>query len=420
MERVTSKPSGLHINAKASAKTPHPQQPGVGHPCCLCHQVFTSSKKLEQHETEMHPRGLVWSCAAIKTYEAAYFDLKDSDLVTICGFCGQTFPKSPETGWAGRRGHLNDVHNWTVCHQETQFYRAGEFRLHLKLSHAAVGGWWLDELQRRVRRPHLEPNRDSFSRRRNGSLSNRAPLNSPYEDRSLYHDGMMPRPPSSMSRTSSMHRVRSDVSEYDAQGNLTRRTITTSYSSLPDAAAVSSQRHHSSPGPQPHLPFEALQREAALGTRQGKPQPAVAHDQTKHDLSCPFCLEPPRFGEHESVARHLRTSHPDLVACPRQAQKHDKLKQALERRTRQLYKALQSLKQNETTTKNASGKDTRVTDFITNTLRELDVDSTPSSPEDVDDIDADDIDFSISDTDDEDWALDPSTMFLQSKVHNPG
>ena len=122
----------------------------------------------------------------------------------------------------------------------------------MKNSHRAVQGWWSVMLEISARRychgspigsaSRLPPDLDGRS------ITHPLDRASHHEGKDQLHDDTVRRSSSNMSRTNSMHRTHFDVSEYDAQGDLTKHTITDSYTSLPDAAMIPMERYHSSSG----------------------------------------------------------------------------------------------------------------------------------------------------------------------------
>jgi hypothetical protein len=196
----------------------------------------------------------------------------------------------------------------------------------------------------------------------------------------------MRRPSSTASRNNSVHRVRSDMSEYDTQGNLRKRTITTSYTSLPDIAAGPWQRLHSSPGPQSHEPNTGPARvPAARSTRRAISLADPAHSPNSRDLSCPYCSRLRGFRTPANLTMHLYTNHSDLFIPASQARKYEKLKQAYGKRTRQLQQALQLLASSgvgRPLSGDGHSSTTIGPDWMTEKLRDLDLDHQPSGSED--------------------------------------
>lgn len=317
---------------------------------------------------KLHQIITVWSCAAITGYEAAIFDSRDLSSVSVCGFCGESFHRWSEADLTREKKHLDDVHRWDLCSREKQFYRPDIFRQHLKDNHRALPGWWSEKLERNARREIQRPHvTDTFSHslsgRRGGSPSLRASLVSHHDDSAPGNAHVVRRSSSIASRTNSMRRVHSDVSEYDVQGNLMKRTIMDSYTSIVDAASPSLQRNHSSPGPQSHV---------------------AAHSPTNRDLYCFYCSDSREFHTRASLTKHLCTRHSDSFV---RAQKHGKLKGAYKKQTTQLRRALKFLILDDVEHSSADEPQSSIRrDWITDTLKDLDLDSGRSSSEDSEDI----------------------------------
>ena len=66
--------------------------------------------------------------------------------MSICGYCGKGFIDVSTRDWDSRLAHL-DGHKFGQCNQSKKFFRADHFRLHLKHSHAAKSGTWIDHLE---------------------------------------------------------------------------------------------------------------------------------------------------------------------------------------------------------------------------------------------------------------------------------
>jgi hypothetical protein len=159
-----------------------------------------------------------------------------------------------------------------------------------------------------------------------------------------------------------MHRIHSDVSEYDPQGNLLKRTITDSYTSLVDAAQPPLQRYNSSPGPQSLLP-------------------------TNHppnlDKVCSYCSDSRSISTRASLTRHLCVEHSDLFV---RAQKYKKLQEAYRRRTSQLCQALRFLESNNVEHPSAEEPwNATQPEWVTEALKDLELDSLNVDPEDGED-----------------------------------
>jgi len=71
----------------------------------------------------------------------------------VCGFCGGEFARG-ETGEPDRAelaAHVESVHRVAECDRNKKFYRADNFRQHLKNTHVALPGKWLKALERACR-----------------------------------------------------------------------------------------------------------------------------------------------------------------------------------------------------------------------------------------------------------------------------
>lgn len=75
----------------------------------------------------------------------------------MCGYCGKHFrrsrispsgygPHATEQDWDDRVRHLQEDHNFRECNSSKKFFRADHFRQHLKRSHAALSGAWIELL----------------------------------------------------------------------------------------------------------------------------------------------------------------------------------------------------------------------------------------------------------------------------------
>jgi hypothetical protein len=133
-----------------------------------------------------------------------------------------------------------------------------------------------------------------------------------------------------------MQRIHSDVSEYDAQGNLLKRTITDSYTSIADAAMAPPQLHASSPEhPAPTIAESPPATESTIPHVPSRIDPNSRRKARK--LHCPYCPDFPRF---PYLTAHLCFEHSDILAPASRARK---LKILNERRTGELRRALRLL-----------------------------------------------------------------------------
>ncbi len=89
-----------------------------------------------------------------------------------------------------------------------------------------------------------------------------------------------------------MHRIHSDVSENDPQGNLARRTITTSYTSLLDATTGPLRQNKSNLGPVPphclHHSFWATGRDIESEEANAFPTVSVLNGQFPVSVPPPY------------------------------------------------------------------------------------------------------------------------------------
>jgi hypothetical protein len=94
-----------------------------------------------------------WSCGVIG---AAYRNLfysppeippLDDTAISVCPYCGNNFTNSPPD-WDQRYRHFVHVHEFGACNQGgTKFFRADDFRQHLKHYHRATIGKWTNVLE---------------------------------------------------------------------------------------------------------------------------------------------------------------------------------------------------------------------------------------------------------------------------------
>lgn len=120
--------------------------------CQYCHNRFKNKNEAERHQNSLHLRRHSWSCAAINTYQAAFYPSTTSQLPEgapndVCGYCGEEFPNHPQPDWDRRIAHLTNIHKFGECNQAKKFYRADHFRQHLKHSHAGQSGKWTNQLE---------------------------------------------------------------------------------------------------------------------------------------------------------------------------------------------------------------------------------------------------------------------------------
>lgn len=66
----------------------------------------------------------------------------------MCGFCGGGFARKGDVAdEAELVSHLESVHKIGECDRNKKFYRADNFRQHLKNTHVAKPGKWLKALE---------------------------------------------------------------------------------------------------------------------------------------------------------------------------------------------------------------------------------------------------------------------------------
>lgn len=76
----------------------------------------------------------------------------------MCGYCGKLLirsgispsghgPHATEQDWDERVRHLQEDHKFRECNGSKKFFRADHFRQHLKHSHAAPSGEWIELLE---------------------------------------------------------------------------------------------------------------------------------------------------------------------------------------------------------------------------------------------------------------------------------
>ncbi|KAL2136494.1 hypothetical protein VTI74DRAFT_3513 [Chaetomium olivicolor] len=119
------------------------------HPCTQCKKRFKSPTEAERHINAIHLKSDYWSCKTLEdpmlafhsqTYHGAVWD--------VCGFCGGEFPRVD--GAANRQEmvtHVQSTHRIGECDHGKKFYRADNFRQHLKNTHVALPGKWLKMLE---------------------------------------------------------------------------------------------------------------------------------------------------------------------------------------------------------------------------------------------------------------------------------
>ncbi|KAG6047515.1 hypothetical protein E4U39_000369 [Claviceps sp. Clav50 group G5] len=136
--------------------------------CHYCTRRFKNKNEAERHQNSLHVRAHSWSCAALSSYDRAFYPSIDHPGdADSCAYCGLEFPRSgralgtrtgPISGtlapkyvtdedWDDRILHLQVVHKFQECNSSKKFYRADHFRQHLKHSHAGTSGKWTSILE---------------------------------------------------------------------------------------------------------------------------------------------------------------------------------------------------------------------------------------------------------------------------------
>ncbi|KAL2266674.1 hypothetical protein VTJ83DRAFT_6026 [Remersonia thermophila] len=142
------------------------------HPCTRCKKRFKSPTEAERHLNAIHLKSDFWSCKALENPLHAYHttsrkshqpaDTNDSSgrtsmVLDVCGFCGGEFPRRVAEGGETYQNtkeliaHVESVHRIRECDGNKKFYRADNFRQHLKNTHVALPGRWLKVLERGCR-----------------------------------------------------------------------------------------------------------------------------------------------------------------------------------------------------------------------------------------------------------------------------
>ncbi|KAL1835958.1 hypothetical protein VTJ49DRAFT_5762 [Mycothermus thermophilus] len=142
------------------------------HPCTRCKKRFKSPTEAERHLNAIHLKSDFWSCKALENPLHAYHTTSrkphqpsDNDdsitVLDVCGFCGGEFPRRRRRHADGEEvlcqdteelvKHVESVHRIRECDRNKKFYRADNFRQHLKGTHVALPGRWLKVLERGCR-----------------------------------------------------------------------------------------------------------------------------------------------------------------------------------------------------------------------------------------------------------------------------
>ncbi|KAK0718983.1 hypothetical protein B0T21DRAFT_295704 [Apiosordaria backusii] len=139
-----------------------------------CKKRFKSPTEAERHINAIHLKSESWSCKALVHPLLAFHTetFPNGAVWDVCGFCGGGFARKPsavknelisisslsasitevdaeshERDEAELISHLERVHKFGECDREKHFYRADNFRQHLRNTHIAKPGKWLKVLE---------------------------------------------------------------------------------------------------------------------------------------------------------------------------------------------------------------------------------------------------------------------------------
>ncbi|SPQ19217.1 143b7d88-b383-4f81-9582-5c0a231d0648 [Thermothielavioides terrestris] len=121
------------------------------HPCSQCKKRFKSPTEAERHINAIHVKSDFWSCKGLENPLLAFHaDVCEGVVWDLCGFCGGGFARTADgqRDEASLVDHVESVHHVGQCDRNKNFYRADNFRQHLRNSHAAATGKWLKTLER--------------------------------------------------------------------------------------------------------------------------------------------------------------------------------------------------------------------------------------------------------------------------------
>lgn len=110
--------------------------------CAYCPYRFNNKDECECHENSLHLRRHSYSCVNITSPEEAFN--RTSDGLSICGYCGEEFRGHHTTIM---KDHLDHVHEFSKCDKAKKFFRADNFRQHLKHSHCVTVDGWVNILE---------------------------------------------------------------------------------------------------------------------------------------------------------------------------------------------------------------------------------------------------------------------------------
>ncbi|KAK4161230.1 Fez family zinc finger protein 2 [Cladorrhinum sp. PSN259] len=134
------------------------------HPCTQCKKRFKSPTEAERHINAIHLKSDSWSCKPLHDDPllAFYSEVYHGDQVwDVCAYCGGGFIRKGPAGLLvpihdtpddeDKKvliAHLEKVHKLADCDRQKNFYRADNFRQHLKNTHVAKPGKWLKVLEK--------------------------------------------------------------------------------------------------------------------------------------------------------------------------------------------------------------------------------------------------------------------------------
>jgi hypothetical protein len=139
-------PADSFVSSNHQAEKPHP--------CPQCKKRFKSPTEAERHLNALHLKADFWSCEALKDPLLAYHtQTYGGETSNICVLCnGEIKHKDGVPDHDELVKHVETVHRFGVCDRKKKFYRADNFRQHLKGTHVALcSGVWLKELERACR-----------------------------------------------------------------------------------------------------------------------------------------------------------------------------------------------------------------------------------------------------------------------------
>ncbi|KAK4244262.1 hypothetical protein C7999DRAFT_17459 [Corynascus novoguineensis] len=144
-----------HFHTSEELTTHEAEKP---HPCTQCKKRFKSPTEAERHLNAIHLKADFWSCQALEDPLLAYHTQTYQGITwDVCGFCGGEFVRKDNgegvaaVDRAELIAHVESVHRIGDCDRNKKFYRADNFRQHLKNTHVALPGKWLKALERACR-----------------------------------------------------------------------------------------------------------------------------------------------------------------------------------------------------------------------------------------------------------------------------